>query len=165
MYLKRFLIVCFFLTCVNANADWYLRGTQNAWGTTQMVSAGPGTNTVQVNNVVFNVAGAIKFDRFGNWAENYGVGGFNGGNIPVAAGTWNIKFFTDTKNWNISPAITVSSIAASSRAASSVAPSSRSSSVRSSRAATVYYLRGTHSGWAEGDLFTAKAGSTTNFES
>jgi cyclomaltodextrin glucanotransferase len=187
MNLKRFFIVCLFLTCANANADWYLRGTHNAWGTTQMVSAGAGTNTVQVNNVVFYVAGAIKFDRFGDWKENYGVGGFNGRDIPVAAGTWNIKFYTDTKNWNISPAVlsssstlSSSSIIASSKVSSSVKSSSinlsssnpsssnpsssNPSSSPSSQVSTVYYLRGTHNGWVEGDLFTAKAGSTTNFE-
>lgn len=100
MKIKCLSIVFLLAICSSAQADWFLRGTHNHWGGTPMVAGG--TNTVELKNVVFSAAGSVKFDRFGDWSQNYGIGGANGGNIPVAAGTWNIKFFTDTKNWNIS---------------------------------------------------------------
>ncbi|HWV16570.1 MAG TPA: hypothetical protein VN030_14145 [Cellvibrio sp.] len=167
MKLKIALMTSILGLCAQAHADWFLRGTQNNWGTTQMVAGG--TNTVQVTSVVFSSAGSIKFDRFGDWQENYGVGGRNGTNIPVAAGTWNIKFFTDTKNWNISPATASSSSVASSVAASSssVAISSvkSSSSVSSSSVAqTPYHIRGTFNAWAEGTLM-ARVGTSNVYES
>ena len=129
MKFKYLLITFLFSVCANANAEWFLRGTQTvpAWTASQMVSAGAGTNTMQLTNVVFTTAGSVKFDRFGDWFESYGVGGKNGSNIPVAAGTWNIKFFTDTKNWSITPSTT---------------------------AEVKYHIRGTFNAWAEGTLMT-----------
>lgn len=103
----KYLLIAFALSfCANANAEWFLRGTHNAWAASQMESAGTGTNTMQLKSVVFNSAGNIKFDRFGDWSENYGVGGLKGSNIPVAAGAWDIKFFTDTKKWSITASAT-----------------------------------------------------------
>lgn len=129
MKFKCLLITVFLAVCANANADWFLRGTHTspAWTPSQMVSAGAGTNTVQLTNVVFATAGNVKFDRFGDWFESYGVGGLNGSNIPVAAGTWDIKFFTNTKNWSITPSVS---------------------------AAVAYHIRGTFNAWAEGTLLT-----------
>lgn len=129
MKFKYLLITLLFGVCANAHAEWFLRGTQTtpAWTATQMVSAGAGTNTMQLTNVVFTTAGSVKFDRFGDWFENYGVGGRNGSNIAVAAGTWDIKFFTDTKNWSITPSTT---------------------------AEVKYHIRGTFNAWAEGTLMT-----------
>jgi len=129
MKFKYLLITFLFSVCANANAEWFLRGTQTvpAWTASQMVSAGAGTNTMQLTNVVFATAGSVKFDRFGDWFENYGVGGRSGSNIPVAAGTWDIKFFTDTKNWSITPSAT---------------------------AEVKYHIRGTFNAWAEGTLMT-----------
>lgn len=120
MKFKYLLITLLLSLCAHADADWFLRGTQNNWGATQMVAGG--TNTVQVTNVVFTSAGSIKFDRFGDWKENYGVGGKNGTNIPVAAGTWTIKFFTDTKNWSISAASISSSSSSSSSSSKPIDP-------------------------------------------
>lgn len=137
MKIKHLLIVIFLFTCTNAHAEWFLRGTQNGWGNTQMTIGG--TNTMQLTNVVFTSAGSIKFDRFGDWKENYGVGGKNGTNIPVAAGTWNIKFFTDTKNWKITAVSSSSSIVASSIKSSSSSvklSSSVVSSIKSSVASS-----------------------------
>jgi len=133
----KYLLMTFLLavsvaaSALSPRAEWFVRGTQNSWVATQMMPGG--TNTVEVKNVVFTSAGSVKFDRFGDWKENYGVGGFNGSNIPVAAGTWDIKFYTDTKNWNISHSVQ-------------------------------YHLRGTHNGWAEGDLLTRVAGSSSQYE-
>ncbi|HWV14479.1 MAG TPA: alpha-amylase family glycosyl hydrolase [Cellvibrio sp.] len=158
-----------FLASNVTQADWFLRGTHNNWGATQMVAGG--TNTVQVVNVVFTAAGSIKFDRFGDWKESYGVGGLNGSNIPVAAGTWTIKFYTDTKNWSLvkaSSSVAISSSRASSSLSSSLKSSSvqassvQSSSAISSVSGTQYHLRGTHNGWVEGDLFSDVPGSTTD---
>ncbi|HWV15462.1 MAG TPA: hypothetical protein VN030_08510 [Cellvibrio sp.] len=133
---RYFFIALLLCLCANAEAEWFLRGSHNAWVALQMNSAGAGTNTMQLNGVVFGSAGSIKFDRFGDWKENYGVGGLNGSNIPVAAGTWNIKFFTDTKNWNISPAVPVD---------------------------IPYHIRGTFNAWAEGTLMI-RIGATDNYE-
>ena len=125
MKYKYFLLVFFFAVCANAQAEWFLRGTHTApsWTSSQMVSAGAGTNTMQLKNVVFENSGSVKIDRFGDWFESYGVGGQGGGNIPVGAGSWDIKFFTDSKTWSITPASTV---------------------------ATAYHVRGSFNAWAEG---------------
>lgn len=132
MKIRYSMLFILLSVCASAHAEWFLRGTHNGWGATQMVVGG--TNTMQLNNVVFTSAGSIKFDRFGDWKENYGVGGRGGSNIPVAAGTWNIKFFTDTKNWKI----TAVSVASSSKSSSSSAKSSSSvSSVKSSSKSSV----------------------------
>lgn len=133
--MKHKLVLLSFLlaTTASAQAEWFLRGTHNAWAASQMNPAG--TNTVELTNVVFSTAGSIKFDRYGNWAESYGVGGLNGSNIAVAQGTWNIKFYTDSKNWSIS----------------AVTPP------------TAYHVRGTFNGWAEGTLLT-RVGTTDVYE-
>lgn len=131
----KLLLLSFLLaTSATAQAEWYLRGTHNSWAATPMTPAG--TNTVEVTNVAFSSAGSIKFDRYGDWTENYGVGGLSGSNISVGAGTWNIKFYTDTKNWNIS----------------------------SAPASVAYHLRGTFNSWAEGTLLT-QVGSSDIYES
>jgi len=130
---KHILLSFLLMASAGAQADWYLRGTHNNWGATQMNAAG--TNTVELTNVMFAAAGSIKFDRYGNWAESYGVGGLNGSNISVGQGTWNIKFFTDTKNWSITSAASVS-----------------------------YHLRGTFNSWAEGTLL-ARVGTSDVYES
>ncbi len=130
---RHILLSFLLMTSAGAQADWYLRGTHNSWGATPMNAAG--TNTVELTNVVFTAAGSIKFDRYGNWAESYGVGGLNDSNISVGQGTWNIKFFTDTKNWSITSAASVN-----------------------------YHLRGTFNSWAEGTLLT-RVGTSDVYES
>lgn len=130
---KHILLSFLLITSAGAQADWYLRGTHNNWGATQMNAAG--TNTMELTNVVFSSTGSIKFDRFGDWAESYGVGGLNGSNISVGQGTWNIKFFTDTKNWSITSA-----------------------------ASANYHLRGTFNAWAEGTLLS-RVGTSDIYES
>jgi len=179
MKIKYLFITLLLTLCANVQAEWFLRGTHNNWAAAQMAAGG--TNTMQLTNVVFAAAGNIKFDRFGDWKESYGVGGKGGTNIAVAAGTWNIKFFTDTKNWSITRAATSSSKASSKASSTAITSSkasfskissssalasstSKTSSSASSIAGTKYHLRGTHNGWAEGDLFVAVAGSTTNME-
>lgn len=162
-----FLIAFLYGLCANAHAEWFLRGTHNSWGATQMESAGAGTNTMQLKGVIFTAAGSLKFDRFGDWKESYGVGGLGGSNIAVAAGTWDIKFFTDTKNWKISAAQSASSSTISSTISSSIISSSSSSKssssfsksassilITSSAPSALYHVRGTFNGWAEGTLMT-----------
>lgn len=97
MKIKSLLLVLLLMVCSNTYADWYLRGTQNNWQAEPMSFIG--NNTMEIKHIVFKQAGSLKFDRYGNWYENYGIGGFHGGNIPIAAGTWNIRFYTDTHDW------------------------------------------------------------------
>ncbi|WP_304412653.1 alpha-amylase family glycosyl hydrolase [Microbulbifer sp. HZ11] len=121
-----------------AQAEWFLRGTHNNWQADQMQDIG--NNTMLADDVVFNAAGEIKFDRWGDWSENYGANGqLNGNNIPVSAGTWDIKFYTDTHDYHIIPA------------EDPVTP------------AATLHLRGTHNGWAAGDLL-ARIGETDEYE-
>ncbi|NQY63736.1 MAG: alpha amylase C-terminal domain-containing protein [Alteromonadaceae bacterium] len=121
-----------------AHSEWFIRGTHNGWVAEQMADIG--NNTVLADDVVITSNGEIKFDRFGDWTENYGVGGQNGGNISVAAGTWDIEFYTDSKNWAILP-----------------------SSTHGSNNGPKYHLRGTFNGWVEGTLLT-QVGTTTDYE-
>lgn len=123
MKYKLLLTASLLLASLTVHAEWFLRGSHNGWGATQMDTAST-KNTMVLNNVVFAKAGHIKFDRFGDWFENYGVGGSYGANIPVGAGAWKITFYTDTKDWKITPV-----------------PST-------------YHLRGTMNGWAEGRLMS-----------
>ncbi|HWV13921.1 MAG TPA: hypothetical protein VN030_00730, partial [Cellvibrio sp.] len=131
----KYLLIIFALSlCANANADWFLRGTHNAWAAAPMEFLD--ANRVQLKGVVFSSAGNIKFDRFGDWTENYGVNGLSGNNIPVASGTWDIQFFTDTKKWTIT----------------------------ASQSLTYYHVRGTFNAWIEGTLMS-RIGTTDNYES
>ncbi len=117
----------------SANAEWFLRGTHNTWGSDQMQDVG--SNTMFADDVVFAADGLIKFDRFGDWSESYGVGGLNGDDIAVSAGTWDIEFYTDSKDWNITSALP-----------------------------TQYHFRGTANNWAEGTIMTAVAGQSNQVE-
>lgn len=119
----------------SAHAEWFIRGTHNGWGADQMTDIG--SNTVLADDVVFAADGSMKFDRFGDWSENYGQGGLSGSNIPVTAGTWDIEFYTDTKNWAILP-----------------------SSTHGTSGSISYHFRGTPNGWAEGTLLTQVQGSS-----
>lgn len=114
---------------LSAQAEWYLRGTHNDWGTDQMLDMG--NNTMLADDVVFEADGEFKFDRWGDWSENYGLNGeLDGDNIPIEAGTWDIEFYTDSHDYKITAS-----------------------------GNTEYHLRGTHNGWAEGDLMTLDAGT------
>lgn len=101
MKYKLLLTASLLLGSLTAQAEWFLRGTHNGWGATPMNSTSiPEMKVLQ--DVVFPTAGYIKFDRFGDWFENYGLGGSYGANIPVAAGTWDITFYTNSKQWEVS---------------------------------------------------------------
>ncbi|WP_308365618.1 MULTISPECIES: alpha-amylase family glycosyl hydrolase [unclassified Microbulbifer] len=114
-----------------AQADWYLRGTHNNWQADPMQDVG--NNTMLADDVAFAADGEFKFDRYGDWSENYGLNGeLNGANISISAGTWDIEFYTDTHDYKITASTT---------------------------GAAAYHLRGTHNGWAEGDLMTPMAGT------
>ncbi len=103
MKYKLLLTASLLLTSLTAHSEWFLRGTHNGWGTTQMDNASIPEMKV-LKGVILPTAGYIKFDRFGDWFENYGLGGSYGANIPVAAGTWDITFYTNTKQWEVSRA-------------------------------------------------------------
>ncbi|MEW5249251.1 alpha-amylase family glycosyl hydrolase [Microbulbifer sp. 2201CG32-9] len=129
---RIFWTVALMTVSLAAQAEWYLRGTHNNWQADPMQDVG--SNTVVTNSVVFMTAGEIKFDRWGDWSENYGANQQqNGANIPVAAGTWDISFYTDTKDYRIDPA----------------SPTGGGLQL---------HLRGTHNGWATGDLLSDLGG-------
>ena len=73
----------------------YLRGTNNAWGTTAMTLT---ANNTWQTKATFAAGGAYKFDVNGDWSLNFGAGSGNigvqgGPNIAVsAAGTYSITF-------------------------------------------------------------------------
>ncbi|WP_288132475.1 alpha-amylase family glycosyl hydrolase [Microbulbifer sp.] len=121
-----------------AQAEWFLRGTHNNWQADQMQDVG--SNTMLADDVVFSAAGEIKFDRWGDWSENYGANGQqDGNNIALPAGTWDIRFYTDSKDYDILPAED---------------PETPD---------TTLHLRGTHNGWAAGDLM-ARIGETDEYD-
>ncbi|MCV2884302.1 alpha-amylase family glycosyl hydrolase [Aestuariibacter sp. AA17] len=134
---KQLSVLLLFSTVTSsyANAEWFLRGTHNGWAADQMQDIG--ANTMLANDVTFSASGTFKVDRFGDWSENYGQGGQNGTNIPAPTGTWDIEFYTDTKNWNILPA-----------------------STHGGSSTTTYHFRGTPNNWSEGTLLTAVAGTS-----
>ncbi len=101
--MKKLMITLLFglTACLQAHAEWFLRGTHNDWAAQQMEDAG--TNVMLASDVVFETDGYYKFDRYGNWSENYGQGGQNGSDIPIAAGKYNIEFYTDSKGWKAIP--------------------------------------------------------------
>lgn len=97
-------ITCLLLTVLScgSHAEWYLRGSFNGWGTTPMVPLDD--DVVYVNNLVVNENGSFKFDRWGDWQENYGVGGLNGSNISISAGYYDIHFNPSLIDWVVVPA-------------------------------------------------------------
>lgn len=126
---KISLMAALMAISLGAQADWYLRGTHNEWQADPMQDVG--NNTMLADDVVFAADGEFKFDRYGDWSENYGLNGeLNGANIPISAGTWDIEFYTDTHDYKITASTTAA-----------------------------YHLRGTHNGWAEGDLMSQVAGT------
>ena len=68
MKYKLLLGASLLLASLTTQAEWFLRGTHNSWGATQMDVAST-KNTMVLNDVVFAKAGYIKFDRFGDWFE------------------------------------------------------------------------------------------------
>lgn len=109
-----------------SQADWYVRGSFNNWATEAMTDIG--NNTIQLKNLVISEPGSFKIDRFGDWSENYGLGGLDGENITIATGSWDILFYTDTKNYLVSS---------------------------NNGTPTTYYFRGTSNNWQEDSPLTA----------
>lgn len=132
--MKILFISLLLFATASAHAEWFVRGSHNSWAATQMTKAST-TNTMELNNVVFSTAGHIKFDRYGDWYESYGEGGLYGSNIAVAAGTWKITFYTDTKRWAIAAA----------------------------DATAQYHLRSNYNQWMEGTLLN-RVGSSNVYE-
>ena len=122
-------------------ADWFIRGTQNAWSADEMIDIG--SNTVVADDVTFGASGAFKIDRFGDWSENYGVDGLFGGNIPATTGTVDIEFYTDTKDYAI--------------------VSSSTHDLSGPGGDKVYHLRGTPNAWFEGTLLN-RVGTSKDYQ-
>ncbi|WP_390625307.1 alpha-amylase family glycosyl hydrolase [Microbulbifer agarilyticus] len=141
-----------------AHAEWFLRGTHNNWQADQMTDVG--SNTMLAEDVVFTSAGQFKFDRWGDWSENYGANQQqNGPDITIAAGTWDIEFYTDTKDYSIQPAEAPD-------ADNDGVPDSQDQCPNTPAGAQVdangcevvvtlqLHIRGTHNGWVPGDLLS-----------
>nr|WP_138976337.1 alpha-amylase family glycosyl hydrolase [Microbulbifer agarilyticus] len=141
-----------------AHAEWFLRGTHNNWQADQMTDVG--SNTMLAEDVVFTAAGQFKIDRWGDWSENYGANQQqNGPDITIAAGTWDIEFYTDTKDYSIQPAGTPD-------ADNDGVPDSQDQCANTPSGAQVdangcevvvtlqLHMRGTHNGWVPGDLLS-----------
>lgn len=127
--IRKIFVAILCTACVaQAHAEWFIRGSHNAWAADQMESVG--NNTMLASNVTFASDGLFKFDRFGDWTENYGIGGRSGGDITIGAGTYDIRFFTDTKDWQIAAAF------------------------------TGFHLRGTSNNWQEGTILQPVGGNS-----
>ena len=68
---------------------WYLRGTNNSWGTSDpMTSAG---NNMYARVASFSSNGSFKIDKNGSWTESY-----PSSNYGISAGTYMITFNSST---------------------------------------------------------------------
>lgn len=121
-----------------ANADWYFRGTPNAWGSTAMTAV---TSTQYTTCQAFTTGDAnggprFKIDRLGTWSEAYPSSDYG-----VTANTsYKITFTSDTH------AITVTSVASCTASTSSSSSSSSTSSAFAKTFATLNF-RGTPNAW------------------
>ena len=122
------LVVSALGTCTAAQADWFYRGTTNAWDAKPMTHLGGSLyETCETfANGDSNGGPRFKIDRFGDWQENYptadrGVGGNT---------AYKIQFDSSSKN------ITTQAV---SQCDSTI---------------TEWYFRGTPNGWADNILMT-----------
>ena len=93
------LLLVALLTPTSAWAEWYFRGTPNAWGLTAMTQvAGNQYRTCQHFGQGDGGGGPrFKIDRFGNWNESYPANDF-----AVAANTdYAITFFSDSRTLSV----------------------------------------------------------------
>ncbi|RYY01052.1 MAG: alpha-amlyase [Gammaproteobacteria bacterium] len=136
-----------FLAASAANADWYFRGTPNAWGSTAMTVVSSTQMTTCQNFTSGDSTGGPRFkiDKLGTWSESYPTGDY-GVNTNQA---YKIDFNITTKAISVQ---TVTSCTASSFSSSSsslaVSSSSKSSSSSSNSSADAWYFRGTPNNWA-----------------
>lgn len=92
-----------------AQADWYFRGTPNAWGTTALTNVSSTQLTTCQTFGAASTSPRFKIDRTGDWSEAYPTGDYT-----VTANTsYQINFFTDSKTISVQ---TVSSCSGSSYA-------------------------------------------------
>lgn len=97
-------------------SQMYIRGTFNNWqntivddyGSTVPSKMGLIANNVWCAEITTTAAGSFKFDRNGDWSENYGdnnndkYGDRNGSNIAIpSAGVWKVTFNEITKQYTM----------------------------------------------------------------
>jgi hypothetical protein len=96
-------------------SQMYIKGTFNNWentvteyGVTRPSKMGLIANNVWCAEITTTAAGSFKFDRNGDWSENYGdnnndkYGDRNGSNIAIpSAGVWKVTFNETTKQYTI----------------------------------------------------------------
>lgn len=144
---------------------FHFRGTHNGWAEGDLMTpvAGSSTNFEICRNFVSGDASGgprFKIDPNGGWGDGFPA-------ADVATSGWTkvvINGSTKTivsKDSNLGANCAAAPASSSSVASSS---SSKSSSNSSATSSTAFHLRGTHNGWAEGDLFTKVANSTTDYE-
>lgn len=153
---RLILLAGLMIVSLTAQAEWFLRGTHNNWQADQMQDVG--SNTMLASGVVFSSAGQFKIDRWGDWSENYGSNQQqNGPDITVAAGTWDIEFYTDTKDYSIQAAGNPDADNDGVPDAQDQCPNTAAGAQVDASGCEIVptlqlHLRGTHNGWVVGDL-------------
>ncbi|MDN3638597.1 alpha-amylase family glycosyl hydrolase [Simiduia curdlanivorans] len=103
--MKKMHVTALALACAGVSgftqADWFFRGTSNAWAATAMVAeSATQYSTCQVFAAGDGGGGArFKIDRTGNWAESYPATDFN----VTSGSTLKILFNSQTKVISVSP--------------------------------------------------------------
>ncbi|MFT6986775.1 MAG: glycosidase [Psychromonas sp.] len=89
--MNKALLFGLFAVSLSAQAEWDFRGTPNAWASTALdyVSA----NEYQTCQTFGSDNPRFKIDRYGDWSEAY-----PNGDYTVAAGSYLITFYSDSKN-------------------------------------------------------------------
>lgn len=125
---RLLVLPCLLFACSSphASAEWYFRGTPNAWGATALEQVS-GTEYKTCQSFASGDAGGgprFKIDRYANWQESYPASDYGvGGNT-----SYQITFYSDSRN------IQVTEVASCSGGADS------------------WYFRGTPNGWAATEM-------------
>ncbi|WP_051303259.1 alpha-amylase family glycosyl hydrolase [Psychromonas aquimarina] len=100
--MNKALLFGLFAVSLSAQAEWDFRGTPNGWANTALEHiSGSEYQTCQTfgsDNPRF------KIDRYGNWSEAY-----PGADYTVSAGSYQITFYSDSKNIQADPVSSCSS--------------------------------------------------------
>lgn len=165
------------------SVPFHFRGTHNGWAEGDLMTpvVGSSTNYEICRNFTAGDGGGgprFKIDPSGGWGSDAFPSAdvaASGWTKVVINGSTRVVVSTNTNlaancGVSVSSSSAVSSSAISSAVSSSVVSSSSkisSSAVASSASSVIttpFHFRGTHNGWAEGDLMTPVASSATNFE-
>ncbi|HWV16323.1 MAG TPA: galactose oxidase-like domain-containing protein [Cellvibrio sp.] len=161
---------------------FHFRGTHNGWAEGDLMTqvAGSPTNYEICRNFTAGDGSGgprFKIDPNGGWgsdpfpAADVAASGWtkvviNGSTRVILSTSTNLaaNCGVSASSSSVASSATVSSAVSSSKLSSSAVSSSAVASSSSSVISTPFHFRGTHNGWAEGDLMTPVASSATNFE-